>query len=151
MGDNNSKSIPWAYRYSHESYLGIVDLDATSPSDPGVTGIICPYTKLYDGSFSEFEEPNTWKDMYKKLLDEFHRLIGVKESIIMKATATGKEPDLEKLESVDLVLAMTEDNMRLVNDILNERSVNTLVCPIIDLNQDGMIVLKPIDIPPTNL
>ena len=149
LGDNNSKSIPWAYRYSHESYLGVVDLDATSASDPGVTGIICPNAKLYDGSFSEFEEPNEWPMMYKKLLDEFHRLCNVKNALFMKNAVTGEDVR-DQVETVNMILDMTADNLRLIDDIMNERSVNTRICPFVDI-RDGRLILQPVDIVNTKI
>lgn len=144
LGDNNSKSIPNIYRYPHESYFGIVDLDAVSASDPGVTGIICPMTKLYDGSFSEFDEPNTWPEAYAKLLDEYHRISGRKEGIILRGKITGKV-DQEQLDITDQILDITANSIALITEMLKAHSVDGRICPIIDLNQDGKIDLAIIE------
>ena len=37
--------------------------------------------KQYNGSFSNFVEPNGWKDFYKQALDELHSLYGMKEAV----------------------------------------------------------------------
>lgn len=140
IGDNNSKSIPSIYRYPHESHFGIIDLDATSASDPGVTGIICPMTKLYNGSFSEFEEPNTWPDMYANLLDNYHKLTGRKEAIILRGKITGKV-DQEELDVTSQILDITANNINTVVEMLRQNSIDGKICPIIDLNQDGKIDL----------
>lgn len=64
-------SIQKIYRQIDPSHLGILDLDSSSNSDPGMTGMICPMAKLYnDHSFSEYEEPNTWREQYKPLYEK---------------------------------------------------------------------------------
>ena len=138
--DNSSKSIPMIYRYPHESHFGILDLDAVSASDPGVTGIICPMAKLYNGSFSEFEEPNTWPEMYAKLLDEYHRTTGRKEAIILRSKITG-QIDKEALGITEQVLDITANSIAIVEQMLKQNSIDGRICPIISLNEDGKIDL----------
>ncbi len=144
LGDNNSKSIPAIYRYPHESHFGILDLDAVSASDPGVTGIICPMTKLYNGSFSEFEEPNTWPEAYAKLLDEYHRTTGRKEAIILRSKITGKVDD-EELGVTEQILDITANSIAIVEEMLRQNSIDGRICPIINLNEDGRIDLRLIE------
>jgi hypothetical protein len=61
-------SIQKIYRYVDPSHLGILDLDASSNSDPGMSGIICPLSPLYDDhSFSIYDEPNTWRENYQEM------------------------------------------------------------------------------------
>ena len=64
-----SNAISGAYRSIHPSHLGRVDVDSSSNSDPGISGTICPLAKLYDGHFSEYEEPSTWMDDITKVFD----------------------------------------------------------------------------------
>jgi hypothetical protein len=61
LGEDGS-SIQPMYRYIDPSHVGILDLDSSSVSDPGMSGMICPMTSIYGTSFSEYEEPNTWKE-----------------------------------------------------------------------------------------
>lgn len=64
-------SVQDIYRYVDPSHLGILDLDASSNSDPGMSGMLCPLTKLYDDhSFSEYSEPNTWRSTYQELQND---------------------------------------------------------------------------------
>lgn len=74
LGEDGA-SIQPIYRYIDPSHVGILDLDASSASDPGMSGMICPMTKLYgsDKSFSEYEEPNNWEERYKPYRDEYHK------------------------------------------------------------------------------
>lgn len=65
LGENGT-SIQQSYRYVDPSHAGILDLDSSTTSDPGMSGTICPLGKVYKGnSFSEYEEPNTWEEQYK--------------------------------------------------------------------------------------
>ena len=73
LGEDGA-SIQPVYRYVDPSHVGILDLDASSASDPGMSGMICPMTQLYghDNSFSEYQEPNEWRELYKPYYDQFH-------------------------------------------------------------------------------
>lgn len=146
LGDNSSNSIPVIYRYPHESKFGIIDMDATSAGDPGVTGIICPMTKLYGGShsFSEFDEPNSWPETYAKLLDEYHRVTGVKEAIILRSRVLG-EDNSEQLAVTQQVLDLTAANINMIVEILKKNSVDGRISPFINLTEDGRIDLALIE------
>ena len=80
LGEDGASVQP-IYRYVDPSHIGILDLDASSGSDPGLSGMICPMTKLYNNSFSEYEEPNTWKENFKKMQDEYKKERGVQSPI----------------------------------------------------------------------
>lgn len=64
LGEDGT-SIQRNYRYVDASHAGILDLDASSASDPGMSGMLCPMGNLINKtSFTEFEEPDFWeKDM----------------------------------------------------------------------------------------
>lgn len=85
LGDQGSgSSVPIIYRTVHPSHIGRVDLDASSASDPGLSGNICPMAEVYDGSFSDYQEPNGWKDKYRAMLSEFHQLTGIVQATEIK-------------------------------------------------------------------
>ena len=85
LGDQGSgAAVPNIYRSVHPSHLGRVDLDASSASDPGLSGVICPMAKVYDGSFSNFEEPNDWRDFYNSIINELRNMNNIVESISFK-------------------------------------------------------------------
>ena len=73
LGEDGA-SIQPVYRYVDPSHIGILDLDASSASDPGMSGIICPMAKLKgnDRSFSEYNEPNAWRDEYKQISSQYN-------------------------------------------------------------------------------
>ena len=69
-----SNAIPSSYRQIHPSHLGRVDLDSSSPSDPGVSGTICPLSSLHNSYFKDFSEPNTWEKNRAELLDMYRNM-----------------------------------------------------------------------------
>ena len=64
LGEDGT-SIQRNYRYVDPSHAGILDLDASSASDPGMSGMICPMAPMYNSSFTQYQEPNTWTEKYK--------------------------------------------------------------------------------------
>ena len=65
LGENGTL-VQESYRYVDPSHAGILDLDSSTTSDPGMSGTICPLGKVYKGnSFSEYEEPHYWEEQYK--------------------------------------------------------------------------------------
>jgi hypothetical protein len=72
LGEDGASVQP-IYRYVDPSHVGILDLDASSGSDPGMSGMICPMTKIYNHSFSEYEEPNTWREEWKPIKEEYKK------------------------------------------------------------------------------
>ena len=72
LGEDGT-SIQPMYRYIDPSHIGILDLDSSSVSDPGMSGMICPMTQVFGTSFSEYEEPNTWREQYEPLQKEWKK------------------------------------------------------------------------------
>lgn len=70
LGEDGT-SIQRNYRYVDPSHAGILDLDASSASDPGMSGMICPMAPMYNSSFTQYEEPNYWVEKYKPYQTEW--------------------------------------------------------------------------------
>lgn len=81
LGEQNGTSIPLIYRSVHQSHLGRTDLDASSANDPGLSGSLCPLVKLYDSSFSDYQEPDFWEDEFAELTKTYKALVGRQEVI----------------------------------------------------------------------
>lgn len=74
-----------AYRRLHPSHLKRFDLDSSSASDPGLTGVLCPYGVIYkNGLFSDVPEPNFWEKEYHEMVDNYNKLVGKVEVIEFK-------------------------------------------------------------------
>jgi hypothetical protein len=89
LGEQNSNSIPDIYRTINPSHLGRVDLDSSSPTDPGITGTICPLVDMYNDSFSDFQEPNFWETEFKETMDNYKKTVGLKEVAVFKDKVLG--------------------------------------------------------------
>ena len=73
LGENGT-NIQQIYRFVDPSHAGILDLDSSTTSDPGMTGTLCPLGTVYEGnSFSEYEEPNFWESESKPIQQEFYK------------------------------------------------------------------------------
>ena len=84
-GSNGSRSIPNQFRLLDISNMGILDPDASSPSDPGVNGSIIPFLKLHtNGYLSDNKEPITYEKELKELSDEYKKIKGLREVIEFK-------------------------------------------------------------------
>ena len=82
IGESGSNAIPDVYKYIHPSNLGIVDLDSSSPSDPGVSGCLVPLVQLYDNNyFTDFQEPCMWRDNLFRQLDQYKQIVGHKQIV----------------------------------------------------------------------
>lgn len=79
LGDGSS--VPSTYRKVDKSYLGRLDLDASSHSDPGMSGTICPLSKIQNSSFSDYQEPNNWRDEVEELMKNYMEIKGLQQLI----------------------------------------------------------------------
>jgi hypothetical protein len=116
LGDQGSgTAVPIIYRSVHPSHLGRVDLDSSSASDPGLSGVICPMAKVYDGSFSDFEEPNNWRDFYNSTIAELKDMYHITEACSFK-DKIGLSYDYVK---EDMVKETIETYQRLIPALLD--------------------------------
>ena len=115
--DNNNKgsSVPPAFRRVHPSHLGRVDLDTSSATDPGLSGMLCPLADIYDNSFSDYDEPNSWREKSDELLREYRQLMGFKEAIDFKREV-GFEVDNSRA-------ALVNESMDIIRDLLSPVTV----------------------------
>lgn len=82
LGDGSS--VPTSYRKIDKSYLGRLDLDASSHSDPGMSGTLCPLADIKDRAFSNYQEPNEWRQEVEELMNQYMSLYNLKELIKFK-------------------------------------------------------------------
>ena len=121
LGEDNA-SIQPVYRYVDPSHVGILDLDASSNSDPGMSGMLCPMTKIYgkDKSFSEFEEPNNWREKYLPIQEKWHNEVykDVIKPFIIEDDTDNEEKAAEYYKN----------RQRIVDE---ELDINKVICPFI--------------------
>ena len=111
-------AVPIGFKLVQPSQIGVTDMDTSSPSDPGVTGMMCPMCDMNDdGSFVEYEEPNSWRDTFAELSEQYNNLVGMQQAIEFK----------KKLHF---------DYDYIKEDMVKEtlKTYNELFCPVIDRN-----------------
>ena len=85
------------YRSVHPSHLGRVDIDSSSNSDPGISGTIVPLAQLYDGHFSEYQEPSTWKERVGMVMDQYRAMRSKQAMYHLIGEVSGKQQSSEEI------------------------------------------------------
>lgn len=76
-GKVKGTSISPVYRQVQISHLGRIDLDSISPSDPGLSGMLCPLSDIKDGFFDpNYTEPNNWREEVNQMMDNYSQQKG---------------------------------------------------------------------------
>ena len=101
IGDTNKSAISKLFRTVNISHIGRVDVTYSSNNDPGMSGLICPMADVYDDSFSEYEEPNSWEDKFNELVKQYRSLKTQKEMFKISEDFIGKKPDDKKVKLVE--------------------------------------------------
>lgn len=88
-GESNSKNVARNVRAIDPSHLGIIDLNTSSASDPGVGGMLCPLNYgVYEwNSFTNEEEPNVWDENFSKMLNIYREEKGYTSAIMLAEDA----------------------------------------------------------------
>ena len=107
LGENDNNSIPEINRHTHPSHLGRLDLDNSSDTNPGITGTISPFTTIYDGYFSDYQEPNTWEEKFLQTLDAYKRATGIVETADLKKDL-GMDVSEQEEVAKEVVAAMAQ-------------------------------------------
>lgn len=129
IGEKGSNAIPSVYRLVDYSNLGRVDPDSSSATDPGITGTICPLVELTeDMHFTEFKEPNSWETGFKKTMDAYKSLVGLKEVFVMKEQLG--------IDTGDVVKEEVEESIEVTKKLMN---------PIIYHKKDDLIHGLPLE------
>lgn len=85
IGEKSSSAVPTVFRAVNPSHLGRVDLNTSSNSDPGLSGMLCPLTTLHDnGFFENTDEPVFWKKEFDEILSNFRKIQNLKQLYTFK-------------------------------------------------------------------
>lgn len=93
LGEGKKTTVPDSTRRVYPEYIGILDMDTSSPSDPGLSGMICPYATLHGNKLTGVQEPLTWEEEYVELTNNYKKLKGIKEIIKLKEKIIGETDD----------------------------------------------------------
>lgn len=106
LGEKGASVQP-IYRHVDPSHIGILDLDVSSTSDPGMSGMICPMTPIYNGSFSVYDEPNNWEAQYGYIQQQYlNRNPNVQSPFADGFVQTQYDPIANRQKIIDESLAL---------------------------------------------
>ena len=134
-----TNQVSQIYRNVDISHIGRLDPDTSSNSDPGLTGSLCPLSKLYDNSFVEFEEPNEWDDRVKDLYTELRTQLGLREVVIAKKELLSEEIDQTELENIEDNIAMAR---RLISPVAAIEHPSNIMTNCIDIFGDDKFFVQ---------
>jgi hypothetical protein len=120
LGEDGSSVQP-IYRYVDPSHIGILDLDTSSGSDPGMSGMICPMTKIYNHNFSQYEEPNEWASKYIPIEEKF-------KAGTIRPISFDESPDSPQ-QYISYRDQIVQENI----------DYNKIYCPITDLDDPSIV------------
>lgn len=67
LGEKNANSVNDHNRGIHLSYVGNIDINTSSNSDPGMSSILTPFAKMYGKFFTDEDEPQSWDKNFQNL------------------------------------------------------------------------------------
>lgn len=127
-----SNAISGAYRSIHPSHLGRVDIDSSSNSDPGISGTICPLAQLYDGHFTQYQEPCSWRDDVSKVFD-IYRAADSRKNMYRLLDDNNLSKQKNNTDSLNEALSTAKNMAEMVNfAIQNEEYIDGF-----DIHGDG--------------
>ena len=130
IGEKSQNSVANVFRAVNPSHLGRLDLNSSSATDPGLSGVLCPLCQIQDdGFFDNYKEPIFWEEDIAKLLNEYKDRVGKKEIFEFK----------RKLSILDIDTPEPETEIELIKFIKPERFDTGIVEPGIPLEDGGVI------------
>ena len=130
IGEKSQNSVANVFRAVNPSHLGRLDLNSSSATDPGLSGVLCPLCQIQDdGFFDNYKEPIFWEEDIAKLLNEYKERVGKKEIFEFK----------RKLSILDIDTPEPETEIELIKFIKPERFDTGIVEPGIPLEDGGVI------------
>lgn len=82
IGENKMNAISESQKRLHPTSMFILDSSTSNKSDPGMSGMLCPYAEIYDnGYFSDYQEPNSWDNTFGELFQSYKESLNLKEKV----------------------------------------------------------------------
>lgn len=124
VGEKTNK-IPLPFKLLDISNIGIIDPDASSASDPGVTGSLLPTLRPYEyGYLTDETECKTWEAEYDALYEKYKEITGLKEIVEFESNVLENEEAARKVALLRLTTEMaTKINSTLADSILENQEI----------------------------
>ena len=134
-----TNQVSQIYRNVDISHIGRIDPDTSSNSDPGLTGSLCPLTKLYDNSFEEYDEPNEWNDRVKDMYSNLREQLGLKDVAVAAQELLEQEQDVDKMSELNDNITMAR---RMINPVVRLEHPSNLMTNCVDVFGDGTFFVE---------
>lgn len=141
-GESNAKNVARNVRAIDPSHLGIIDLNTSSASDPGVGGMLCPLNYgVYDWySFTNEQEPNVWDKNFSKMLNTYREAKGYVSALTLADDAGLELTDNRDPEAVAFDAQLLGN---IIAKIARTRSFETQLRPaLINMEESCSIVFE---------
>lgn len=145
IGENSNSSVPLKLRFVHPSNMGRTDTASSHKSDPGMSGNLCPFTKLNNGYFSDYQEPNFWEQNFSNLMKEYRALTGMKQIFKMKKDF-GDEISIEEENSLNESIEVVSRLMNPVRETINFEASAKKEAMKYFLEEGGMIYYEYLEV-----
>ena len=123
LGENGA-NVQTTYRYVDPSHTGIIDLDTSGASDPGMSGMICPMAPMVNQSFTNYQEPMTWESKFKPFQTDWKNSKQIESPIEIE--------DIEKFNSELKKLVGDYDDLR--KEVIDQSlQIDRINCPIYNI------------------
>ena len=106
IGDSNKSAVPDSFRRVDPSHMDKIDLTYSSNNDPGMAPIICPAADIYNDSFSDYEEQNSWDEKFNQLIRQYRELKGQRDLFYIQKEFF--DPDPKKIEILESTIPVME-------------------------------------------
>lgn len=127
---NAKSSFPDCYRHVHPSHLARLDMDSSTKSDPGLSISLVPYCHIEeDGSFGEYEEPVTWDENFKSILEEYREMQGKKELLFTRMKVLG-EDNQQQIDNYNESMKVVDNLMQPTRSIMETIQHHRVVIPL---------------------
>jgi hypothetical protein len=136
IGEKSSNAVSVEQRDIHESYVGPIDINSSSNSDPGMSGNFTPFAKLYGKFFTDEQEPQNWDTDFANLYNNYFN--GAKLPIKPLDYYYNIEKKSRKaIKHLDEVLSFVHDDPHIGNKQLfvDVRKNKPRVVSVIDLDK----------------
>ena len=157
IGEKSQNSVANVFRAVNPSHLGRLDLNSSSATDPGLSGVLCPLCQIQDdGFFDNYKEPIFWEEDIAKLLNEYKERVGKKEIFEFKRKLPSRNINqtIQYINSSKLItginisrhlfyyfyeIVASDTEIELIKFIKPERFDTGIVEPGIPLEDGGVI------------
>jgi len=103
IADKSAASVPDSLKLIDPSMIEVIDMDTSSNSDPGLSGMLAPYANINEKGYLDgtYEEPNTWEQDFNDLMNQYNDIKGIEQVLKFKQLSGDHTPIEEEQIIID--------------------------------------------------